>query len=205
MKGKRVYREFFLHKDIAVMALLWLLLVSVAIVFALQWSSLLYYGLGMVVFMFSEYFTHRFIFHLKSPKNRFLLKLMKRLHYDHHKYPNDFNLLFLPLWYSIPSLVLLVLIFFSITNDMFSTIAYAAGVVMMLLTYEWKHYVAHRPIKPRTKFGRWVKRMHILHHFKNENYWYGVSTPFVDVLFRTLKDGREVDTSTTVKDLENRQ
>ncbi|AIY04525.1 fatty acid hydroxylase [Planococcus sp. PAMC 21323] len=74
----------------------------------------------------------------------------------------------------------------------------------MLLLYEWKHYVAHRPIKPKTKFGKNVKKLHILHHFKNENYWYGVSTPFVDVLFGTLKDEKDVETSRTAKDLEKR-
>lgn len=75
----------------------------------------------------------------------------------------------------------------------------------MLLIYEWKHYVAHRPIKPITKFGVWVKKLHLLHHFKNENYWYGVSTPFVDILFGTLKDEKKVQTSKTVRDLEKRE
>lgn len=74
----------------------------------------------------------------------------------------------------------------------------------MLLMYEWKHFIAHVPIKPKTKFGRWVKKLHLLHHHKNENYWYGVSTPFVDVLFGTLKDEKEVMTSQTVKNLEHR-
>ncbi|MGD6957437.1 hypothetical protein ACQCWA_04715 [Rossellomorea aquimaris] len=35
-----------------------------------------------------------------------------------------------------------------------------------------------------------------------ENYLYGVSTPFVDALFGTLKDEKEVETSQTAKDLE---
>jgi sterol desaturase/sphingolipid hydroxylase (fatty acid hydroxylase superfamily) len=43
-----------------------------------------------------------------------------------------------------------------------------------------------------------------LHHFKNENYWFGVSTPFVDVLFGTLKDEKNVETSQTARDLEKR-
>lgn len=28
----------------------------------------------------------------------------------------------------------------------------------MLLVYEWKHYIAHRPIRPLTRFGRWLKK-----------------------------------------------
>ncbi|MNG24021.1 hypothetical protein D3C84_1086960 [compost metagenome] len=74
----------------------------------------------------------------------------------------------------------------------------------MLLVYEWKHYIAHRPIQPASKLGKWVKRTHLLHHYKNENYWYGVSTPFVDALFGTLKDEKDVPASDTVKQLEQR-
>jgi sterol desaturase/sphingolipid hydroxylase (fatty acid hydroxylase superfamily) len=74
----------------------------------------------------------------------------------------------------------------------------------MLLVYEWKHYVAHRPIKPITKVGRRIKKLHILHHFKNENFWYGVSTPIFDGIFGTLKDEKEVVTSNTAKALEER-
>ena len=68
--------------------------------------------IGIVTYMFSEYLTHRFLFHIKTPKNPFLLKLIKRLHYDHHKMPNDLKLLFLPIWYSFPNLLLLCLIFY---------------------------------------------------------------------------------------------
>lgn len=74
----------------------------------------------------------------------------------------------------------------------------------MLLVYEWKHYVAHRPLKPKSKFGVWLKKTHILHHYKNENFWFGVSNPFFDIIFGTLKDEKTVENSKTVKDLENR-
>lgn len=121
-----------------------------------------------------------------------------------HTNPNDLHLLFLPLWYSLPNLSIITLLFYLIVGNLWLTLAFATGLLTMFLLYEWKHYVAHRPIKPKTRFGRWVKKTHILHHFKNENYWYGVSTPFVDVLFGTLKDEKQVSTSKTAKDLESR-
>ncbi|WP_153127269.1 sterol desaturase family protein [Peribacillus tepidiphilus] len=202
--SKSLYRDFFLHIDMIVMFTLFIGIASFVIGKGLTWSLFLYFAIGLVTFMFSEYITHRFLFHIKAPKNAFLLKVLKRLHYDHHKDPNDLKLLFLPIWFSIPNLAVLSLIFFFITSTLIGTLAFSLGLIFMLLVYEWKHYVAHRPFKVKSKFGQWLKKTHILHHYKNENYWYGVSTPFIDVLFGTLKDAKEVETSQTVKDLEGR-
>ncbi|MDP4161807.1 MAG: sterol desaturase family protein [Bacillota bacterium] len=160
--------------------------------------------LGMIGFAISEYFTHRFVFHQKAPKNKFLLKLMKRLHYDHHKYPNDLKLLFLPLWYSLPNFLAFAALFYAVHHDLMDTVAFGLGLMGMLLLYEWKHYIAHRPLIPGGRFGRWVKKVHLLHHFKNENYWFGVSTPFLDYAFGTFKDEKQVKTSKTVKNIEKR-
>lgn len=202
MKG--YYREFLLFPDITILLILIVASIGFQVWAGLTWGVLAVFAFGLLTFMFSEYLTHRFVFHLKPPKNPFLLKMLKRLHYDHHTDPNDLHLLFLPLWYSLPNLSVLAIIFYLIAGSWGLTLAFASGLMMMLFLYEWKHYVAHRPIKPRTRFGKWVKKTHILHHFKNENFWYGVSTPFVDVLFGTLKNEKDVETSKTAKDLEKR-
>ncbi|MGE6753486.1 sterol desaturase family protein [Rossellomorea sp. NPDC071047] len=204
MKENRLYRDFFLHFDILVMVGIFLVVVGFLMAMELSLSTFLFFAIGIVAYMFSEYLTHRFVFHIKSPKNAFLLKLIKRLHYDHHKKPNDLKLLFLPIWYSVPSLSILCLLFYFVSGSISATLAFATGILFMFFVYEWKHYVAHRPLKPKTRFGKWLKKTHILHHYKNENYWYGVSTPFVDALFGTLKDEKDVETSQTAKDLEKR-
>ena len=201
---KGLYRDFFLHFDIFVMLVLFVGMTGFVIVKGLTWLLLLYFVIGLIMYMFTEYLTHRFIFHLKTPENPYLLKFLKRIHYDHHKDPNDLKLLFLPLWYSVPNLFIAIFLFYLIVGTVMGTISFSLGLILMLLVYEWKHYVAHRPIKPVTKLGLWVKKTHILHHYKNENYWYGVSTPFVDVLFGTLKNEKDVETSKTAKDLEKR-
>jgi sterol desaturase/sphingolipid hydroxylase (fatty acid hydroxylase superfamily) len=133
-----------------------------------------------------------------------MLNLIKRLHYDHHLYPDDLKLLFLPLWYSLPNLMILSGIFYLIYPFALPMIAFSIGLIVMLLGYEWKHYIAHRPIKPKSKFGKWLKKTHILHHFKNENYWFGVSNPLFDYVFGTIKDEKQIETSATAKFLENR-
>ncbi|UII54480.1 sterol desaturase family protein [Cytobacillus spongiae] len=202
--SKGLYKDFFYHFDILVMIILFIGISVGIVITGFQYSLIGFFIAGLVTFMFSEYLTHRFLFHLKAPKNSFFLNLLKRLHYDHHKYPNDLKLLFLPIWYSIPNLSILAIICFFVTGSVVGTLAFSLGLILMFLFYEWKHYIAHRPIKPKTRLGIWVKKTHILHHYKNENYWYGVSTPFVDVIFGTLKDEKQVETSQTAKDLEQR-
>ncbi|RST74393.1 fatty acid hydroxylase family protein [Siminovitchia acidinfaciens] len=204
MKKKGLYRDFFLFFDITVMLLTLAILSILVIVNGDTWILTIYFLVGLVAYMFTEYATHRFLFHLKTPKNPLFLKFLKRLHYDHHKDPDDLKLLFLPLWYTIPNFIIVALIFYTIESTIVGTSAFLMGIIVMLLVYEWKHYVAHRPIKPITRFGKWVKKLHLLHHFKNENYWYGVSTPFVDALFGTLKDEKKVEKSKTATDLEKR-
>lgn len=71
MKSKGLYRDFFLHFDIFIMICLF---VGIASYIAIQESILtilLFFLGGLVTFMFSEYLTHRFLFHLKAPKNIF--------------------------------------------------------------------------------------------------------------------------------------
>ncbi|WML48842.1 sterol desaturase family protein [Neobacillus sp. PS3-34] len=201
---ERLYRNFFLHTDILIMFLLLLSGITTVFWFGADLLKGVYFILGMLTFALSEYFTHRFVFHLKAPKNPFFLKLLRRLHYDHHTYPNDLKLLFLPLWYSIPNFLAVSGIFYLIEQNMIDTVAFGLGLMGMLLLYEWKHYVAHRPMIPRTRFCRWIKKVHILHHYKNENYWFGVSTPFADFLFGTFREEKQVETSKTAKNLEKR-
>jgi sterol desaturase/sphingolipid hydroxylase (fatty acid hydroxylase superfamily) len=204
MKSKGMYADFFLHIDILIMMFIFIVMNSYLFTMNITINVLIFFPIGILIYMFSEYLTHRYVFHIKAPKNTLLFKLIKRLHYDHHKKPNDLKLLFLPIWYSAPSLFILSTLLFLITRSIPYTLSFASGLMFMFFIYEWKHYVAHRPLKPKTRFGRWIKKTHTLHHYKNENYWYGVSTPFIDVIFGTLKDEKDVEMSATAKDLEER-
>jgi len=166
-------------------------------------AEYLVFGLvGLLIFSISEYSTHRFFFHRKAPKNKFFLKVLQRLHYDHHQYPNQLNLLFMPIWYSTPQFAVITFIIYLITNSLPNAISVAVGLMVMLLLYEWRHFKAHQPGKAKTKYGNWLKKTHLLHHYKNENYWFGVTNPFVDVLFGTLKDEKEVGKSQTARNIE---
>jgi hypothetical protein len=71
------------------------------------------------------------------------------------------------------------------------------------LGYEWTHYLVHSDYRPRSRWFRSVWRNHRLHHYKNEHYWFTVtSAGTADRLFGTYPaDPAAVPTSPTVKQL----
>ena len=162
-------------------------------------ASLIAVAIGALVFFGSEYTTHRFMFHAPPQRNAFVLKLQHRLHYDHHVTPDELGLLFLPVWFVIPVASLTLAIYFAITRDWSASAALLLGSVLGLLWYEWVHYVAHIPFVPKTRFGRWIKKYHLWHHFKNERMWFGVTNPSMDLFGRTYARVDEIDRSATTR------
>ena len=72
---------------------------------------------------------------------------------------------------------------------------------LILGSYEWCHYLIHTPYRPRGRYYRAIWRGHRLHHYKNEHYWFGVTSPFGDALMRTAPDQSEVPKSATARTL----
>lgn len=204
MKTKYL-KEYFFFPDILIMMVLLFASFIGMMLHANHLGVWLAFGLGMIAYTFIEYMTHRFLFHMKTPKHPILLQLIKRLHYDHHSSPNDLKLLFLPVWYSLPNILVAGAICYTLTRSWMMTNAFLGGVILFLLFYEWKHYIAHRPVKPVTRFGIWMKKVHLLHHFKNENYWFGVTNMMYDKAFGTYKEEKEAEKSETARQLEQRK
>lgn len=201
---KHYLKEFFLFPDVTVMFVIYLCLIGYVVPFMSQLSMWISLIIGMITYALSEYLVHRFLFHMKTPKSPFLLKIIKRLHFDHHVDPRNLKLLFLPTWFSIPNFSILGGIFYLITNNFPLTMAFIVGLITYFLYYEWTHYVAHRPIKPLTKIGDTIKKAHLWHHYKNENYWFGVTHMTVDKTLGTYKNHEEVEKSETARNLEKR-
>ncbi|GGJ66210.1 sterol desaturase/sphingolipid hydroxylase (fatty acid hydroxylase superfamily) [Anoxybacillus voinovskiensis] len=202
--GKYI-KEFFSVKDIVFMSATAFISLVATAVLAQSWFVFLPFFLGIVLYVVSEYLTHRFLFHMKPPKHPFFLSLLKRLHYDHHVHPNDLELLFLPIWYSFPQMIAISVATYLLFPQLAYALAIYAGLAVALLYYEWTHYVAHRPIQPRTRWGKWMKKIHLWHHYKNENFWFGVTNPSMDIVFGTFKDEKDVPRSETAKQLMNKK
>ena len=144
--------------------------------------------IGLSLFFISEYTTHRFLLHAPPAGSAFIRRLQHRLHYDHHTEPARLDLLFLPPWFLVPAIALVSALYATISHDLGVTMGLVLGNTIGLLYYEWVHYVAHIPFRPITPFGRYVKKYHLWHHFKNETLWFGVTNPIVDVVGRTYRN-----------------
>ena len=195
------FASFWRHGSNALLLVLALVLAVLFAVHALAFAALSLgaVAIGALVFFVSEYTTHRFMLHAAPQKNAFILKLQHRLHYDHHVNPSELGLLFLPVWFVIPVAALTLAIYLAATRNVNTSAALLLGSVLGLLWYEWVHYVAHIPFVPKTAFGRWIKKYHLWHHFKNERMWFGVTNPSMDVFGRTYAKVEETDRSATTR------
>lgn len=158
-------------------------------------------GLGLALFPFIEYAVHRWILHARPVGSGWFYRMQRRTHYDHHQEPDRIDLLFTPLFLFGPLLVAHALLFFAVSRSEGVTLALMAGSMLGYLYYEWVHYVAHLPGAPATAWGRWMKKVHRWHHYKNEHYWFGVTTPLVDWLMGTYRRVEEVQKSSTTRQL----
>ncbi|MGZ3503025.1 MAG: sterol desaturase family protein [Vulcanimicrobiaceae bacterium] len=157
--------------------------------------------IGAVVFFISEYTTHRFLFHAKPSRVPFVLRLQHRLHYDHHTDPSKLELLFLPAWFVLPTAALYLIVAFALTHNIGTSVCALLGSLAAMLYYEWVHYVAHVPFVPRTPLGKYMKKYHLWHHFKNEHLWYGVTNPSVDLVVGTYRRVEDAERSGSTREL----
>ena len=121
-------------------------------------------------------------------------------HRAHHADPKDLQLVFIP----GPALVGLLggtaavfLIPFSLPVGLSGLV----GAYAMTLTYEWIHYLIHSSYRPRHRPYRYVWRAHRNHHYRNENYWFGVTVHLADHLLGTFPDKSAVEVSPTARTL----
>ena len=200
MGSLTMFLNFLKHGSNALIAASIVLMVFAAAFGAVTLSPLAIL-IGVGLFFLTEYGTHRYVLHARPARSPFVLRMQHRLHYDHHKEPNRLDLLFLPWWALLPILCAFGLVYLAVTKSAGLTWSLVFGNLLGLLYYEWVHYVAHIPFQPVTPFGRWIKKYHLWHHFKNEHLWYGVTNPAMDVLARTYARVDEVTRSDSTRTL----
>lgn len=158
----------------------------------------------IVAFPFFEWIVHVCILHWR-PQHLGKLTvdpLLARKHRAHHRDPRNVPLIFIPwqvtLWL-IPSVVAIAVFAFS---RLALGLTYLAFALALGMAYEWIHYLIHSDYKPTTRVYRAIWRNHRLHHFKNEHYWFTVtSSGTADRVLGTHPDPAAVPTSPTAKNL----
>jgi hypothetical protein len=155
-------------------------------------------------FPFLEWVIHVFILHWRPRRVGGVTvdSLLARKHRDHHVDPRDVPLIFIP-W---QSLLWVVATEIAITLLAFPRpgmgLTFLAFLAVLGIGYEWSHYLIHSDYKPKTSVYRAIWRHHRLHHFKNEHYWFTVtSAGTADRVLRTSPAPATVATSATAKNL----
>lgn len=161
-------------------------------------SVFLLFNGGMFFWSFTEYILHRFVFH-HHPGTEKGKRINYVLHGNHHEYPRDKERLFMP---AVPSLILaccFFVIFYLVLNK--NVFSFFPGFIFGYLLYGSMHYAIHA-MNPPFKWMKGLWRNHHLHHYKESDLGFGVSSTLWDHVFGTMYDlKKEVEDKEKVKDL----
>jgi fatty acid hydroxylase family protein len=159
----------------------------------------------LALFPFFEWIIHVFILHWRPKRVGRLTvdPLLSREHRAHHMDPRSVPLIFIP-WKSLGSWVLPLTVAIALLAfpRLGMGLTYLVFIAAIALVYEWTHYLIHSDYKPKTPVYRAIWRNHRNHHFKNEHYWFTVtSSGTADRVLGTNPDPSAVATSPTAKNL----
>lgn len=138
---------------------------------------------GMFFWTIFEYLIHRFVFHVGNSASSWRKNLQEAIHGIHHEYPRDKGRLAMP-----PVLSVMVASFFiflfKVTLGNYGYPA-VSGFLTGYASYLIVHYSVHAFRPPRNFFRRlWIN--HSIHHYKDQNTVFGVSSPLWDYVFGTM-------------------
>ena len=189
----------------------WLISATLAVAVTLRlwmgewsWTDAVVPLVMLTVFPFFEWVVHVCILHWKPRRIAGLRidSLLARKHREHHVDPRQVALIFIPwpaLLWVLPVSVAIALLAFPRTA---LGLTFLAFLTVLGLCYEWCHYLVHSDYKPKTAAFRAVWRNHRQHHFKNEHFWFTVtSAGTADRVLGTYPDPAAVETSPTAKNL----
>jgi len=138
---------------------------------------------GYVVWTLFEYWLHRTVFHFE-PESGVGARLHWMIHGVHHDHPNDpLRLVMLPAA-SIPLALVFYALFVAVLGSE-RAFAFGAGFLAGYLFYDMVHYHLHHHT-PRTRLGKWLRELHMRHHFQDDERGFGISAPYWDRVFGTM-------------------
>ncbi len=138
---------------------------------------------GIFIWTLTEYLLHRFVFHY-VPTSPLGQRIHFLTHGVHHDYPNDSKRLVMPPSVSIPLAAAFYGLFLLLAGPSFVSPFYA-GFLFGYICYDEIHYATHHaPMKGR--LGQFLKHHHVLHHYREPEKRFGVSSPLWDYVFGTV-------------------
>jgi dihydroceramide fatty acyl 2-hydroxylase len=146
-------------------------------------AALGYVICGYLLWTLAEYWIHRVIFHFE-PEEGIGARLHWMVHGVHHDHPNDPLRLVMPPAASVP-LALVFYAAFYVVLGADRAFAFGAGFLGGYLAYDMIHYHLHHHT-PRTRAGKWLRELHMRHHFQDDERGFGISAPYWDRVFGTM-------------------
>jgi hypothetical protein len=168
-----------------------------------HWSDLVIPAVIVGLEPFTEWIIHVGLLHWKPRRvgRAVLDPLVSRRHRQHHRDPQVVRLVLVP----TPALISVLIGSPIVYGVIFRSVRPAATAVLastvMLFLYEWTHFLIHSTYRPRSPLYRGIWRAHRLHHFRNERYWFGVTTHLGDRVLCTYPAKDAVPLSTTARTL----
>lgn len=145
-------------------------------------SILVLFMSGVFLWTFIEYFLHRFAFHFpaKSKVGKRIVYLMHGLHHDD---PKDPTRLVMP---PVPAFIYAIVLFsfFKAVLGQHAVLPFFSGFLLGYLCYDYIHYYVHHFV-PTNPVGKYLRKYHLVHHFKDHDAKWGVSSPLWDILLGT--------------------
>lgn len=165
------------------------------------WTDLAVVGVLVLVQPFVEWLIHVHVLHAR-PRNLGALRFDPgRDHRAHHREPRDLTILFFPLSSLVAGQIAFALAFTLTLGRLPLVLTGLSTVTALSLYYEWIHLLAHTAYRPRIAYFRNIWRAHRLHHYRNENYWFGITNTIADRMLRTFPDKNAVPTSPTAQNI----
>jgi sterol desaturase/sphingolipid hydroxylase (fatty acid hydroxylase superfamily) len=161
---------------------------------------------------FTEWVIHVYLLHSRPVKvagRRFDLPAARE-HREHHAAPADLDGVLIPTAVILVVIPLVVLTAFGIGyainpviggDRVAGTLTGVVAAFAILAGYEWCHFLIHSPYVPRGRHYARARRSHRLHHYKNERYWFGVTSNLGDRVIGTDPAPAEVPRSPTARNL----
>ncbi|MGC4020483.1 MAG: sterol desaturase family protein [Cyclobacteriaceae bacterium] len=137
---------------------------------------------GVISFTWVEYIVHRYIFHMSAETER-KAKMQYTMHGVHHEFPKDKDRLAMPPVLSITIATALLFLFRLILGDL--VFSFLPGFLVGYALYLSVHYMVHAFQPPKNFFKiLWIN--HSIHHYKNGEEVFGVSSPLWDYIYGTM-------------------
>ena len=194
------FKLFWKHPSPQLIALFVAILGSWRILAApFGWADALVALAVLAYFPFNEWLIHVFVLHYRPRRvfGRTIDFYLPVTHRRHHADPWNLKWTLIPRhvhMLTVPFVALLLLVLW----PWHALVLTAAGVYLLLgLHYEWVHYLAHIPWCPSISYYQRRVREHRYHHFRNENFWWGVSMGLADRVFGTAPAAEDIGRSGT--------